>query len=89
MDKFLKELGIEYPGKMAGEKYIVELPDSEEYSKVYTLLDNAEGLDMDEDLTLLNENVSEFVFMSDDYDIKLIGNFEEGIYRIIVTEAEE
>lgn len=90
MDKFLKKLGItQYGTYEAKEKYVVDLADSDEYSKVYTILDKSDEVDLDNDLTLVTDVMSELTYLSDDYDIKLIANFAENVYKIIVTKGEE
>lgn len=88
MEEFAKSLGIDKPGTMSGDKYIIDLDDSNEYSKFYSLLDKSSLVDLDTSSTLVNENVSELLYMSDDYDIKLVGNFGRDLYRIIITKGE-
>lgn len=69
--------------------YIIRLKDSNDYSKVYTILDKSDGFDLDVDKILLNEDVSEFIYMCDNYDVKLIANLSEDKYKVIIEEAKD
>lgn len=86
--EFAKEIGLEQDGYQDGVKYIIELVDSNEFSRVYTLLDKSELLDIQEDATLLTDKVGELIYLSDDYDVKLVGNFISDIYRVVITEGK-
>lgn len=86
--EFAKAIGLEQDGYQDGSKYIIELVDSNEFSRVYTLLDKSELLDIQEDATLLTDKVGELIYLSDDYDVKLVGNFVSDIYRVVITEGK-
>lgn len=86
--EFAKSIGLEQDGYQDGAKYIIELVDSNEFSRVYTLLDKSELLDIQEDATLLTDKVGELLYLSDDYDVKLVGNFISDIYRVVITEGK-
>ena len=88
MKEFAKKLGIDVEGTMEGSKYIIELSDSNEYSRVYTVLDGSDLVDVNEDATLLTDNVGELLFIGDDFDVKLVGNFNSDIYRVVITVGE-
>lgn len=88
MKEFAKELGITIEGKLEGDKYIIELSNSDEYSRMYTLLDNSKLVDIDEEATLLTEKVGELLFLGDEFDVKLVGNFSNDLYRVVITVGE-
>lgn len=89
MDEFLKSLGINEAGVYEGHKYVVELADSDTYSKAYTILSKSDKVDLDGDWTLVSQKMSELMFLSDDYDVKLIANYTDDIYRIVVEKGED
>ncbi len=90
MDKFLQELGIKDKGTFeTPNKYVVELADSNAYSKAYTTLDKSDKVDLDGDMTLVSDKSSSLTYLSDKYDITLLANFVDNVYKIIVTPAEE
>jgi hypothetical protein len=88
MKEFAEKLGISVDGVLEGDKYIIELVNSNDYSRVYTLLDNSELVDIDEDATLITDKVSELLFLGDEFDVKLVGNFVQDLYRIVITVGE-
>ena len=88
LKEFAKKLNINLDGRMEGEKYIIDIANSDEYSRMYTLLDNSDLVDIDEDSTLLTDKVGELLFIGDDYDVKLVGNFAQDLYRIVITLGE-
>jgi hypothetical protein len=88
MKEFAEKLGISVDGVLEGDKYIIELANSNDYSRVYTLLDNSELVDIDEDATLITDKVSELLFLGDEFDVKLVGNFVQDLYRIVITVGE-
>lgn len=88
MKQFAEELGIKIEGRMEGDKYVIELANSDEYSKMYTLLDNSKLVDIDEEATLLTDKVGELLFLGDEFDVKLVGNFSNDLYRVVITVGE-
>jgi uncharacterized HAD superfamily protein len=87
--EFVKSLGIDIPGTLDGSKYIIELSNSNEYSKMYTLLDKSPEVDLEEELTLVTDKVGELIFYGDEFEVKLVGNFASDIYRIIIERLED
>jgi hypothetical protein len=91
MDKkeFIEGLGFTTEGHYENgeDKYVVVLGDSEEYAKAYTTLSNS--LSLDETLTLVTSRVSELLFFDENYDVKLVANFDKDIYKVIVLDNAE
>ena len=89
MEEFAKELGITFEGELENEnKYVVQLADSDEYSKVYTILDKSDLVDLDTSSTLVTDKVSELKYVGDVYTVKLAANFVDDIYRVVITKEE-
>lgn len=89
MDEFIKSVGISDTGVYEDDKYVIELADSDAYSKAYTILSKSDKLDLDGDSTLVSQKMSELIFLSDEYDVRLIANYTDDIYRIIVEKGED
>lgn len=90
MDEFIKSLGITDDGHYESDnKYVIDIEDSNKYSKIYSILDKSDKVDLDTDLTLVSSKVSELTYLSDDYDIKLIANFTDDVYKVIVVPGED
>lgn len=86
MEEFAKKLGIEYPGEMSNGKYIIPLNNSDEYSKVYTLLDKSDLVELDTSCTLVTDKVSELQYFNDDFNIKLAANFVDDLYKVVISK---
>lgn len=86
---FLSELGIDREGTMEGNRYVVNLGDSNAYSRVYTILDNSELVDLDVDNVSMTEDGGTIVYLSDDFDITLGADFNKDSYTLTVEEAKE
>lgn len=89
MEEFAKKLNIEYPGELMGDKYIIPLMTSDEYSKMYTLLDKSELVELDTDSTLVTDKVSELLYYGEGFEVKLTANFSDDFYRVVITKEEE
>lgn len=90
-EEFKKQLGIEEEGSENDKgKYIIPLADSDAYSKVYTILDNDKTkgiINLDSTGTLMNDNISQLLYFNEEYDVKLIGDFEKDEYKVIIEES--
>ena len=89
MDEFLKGIGIEEPGRYDGGKYVVDLPDSDAWSRAHTALSKTDKADLDGDSVLVSMKVSEETYLSDDYDIRLVANYEDDVYKVVVEAAKD
>lgn len=86
---FLKNLGINQPGIYDEDNcYVVDLNSSDEFFKIYSLLDKSDELYPDDNLTLMDETESYIVFDNDDFQITLIADLEGDIYTLNVKELK-
>lgn len=90
MEKFIKNLNLNKSGHYENNKYIIDLSDSNEYSKMYTLLDNSSILSLDPESTQISESSSMLIYNDDDfkYDIKLSANYNQDEYKVIISEIK-
>ena len=88
MEEFAKKLGIDYPGEIVNNKYIIPLTNSDEYSRIYTLLDKSDLVDLDTSSTLVTDKVSELQYFNDTFTVKLDANFVDDLYRVVITKEE-
>lgn len=89
MEEFAKKLNIDYPGDLIGDKYIIPLVDSDEYSRVYTILDKSELVELDTSSTLVTEAVSELKYFGEGFVVKLDANFTDDFYRVVIYKEAE
>ena len=89
MEEFAKKLGIDFPGDTVNNKLIIPLVNSDEYSKIYTLLDKSDLVELDTSCTLVTDKVSELQYFNDEFIVKLDANFTDDFYRVVISRAEE
>ena len=85
----LRKIGIVFDGEYSKDgSYVIDLFDSNQYGKVFSLLDknpDVEDLEDSSTLTLNNANIS---YLYDDYQLNLIADFDQDLYKLVVTEYE-
>ena len=87
--EFAKELGIKKEGyETTDGTYVIELDNSNEFSKVYTLLDKNEDAILDVESMLMTSDEVEMTYLTTEFDVTLIGNLKENTYRVEIREAE-
>ncbi len=87
MMDFLKELGITNEGEMTPSgNYVIDIEDSDEFSKISSKLDKSELVEENEDSSVINIDVSNILYFSDRFSLNLIANFKQDTYRLVVTD---
>ena len=87
LKELLDSLYITKPGKMNGDKYIITLSNSDEYSKMYTLLDKSDA-SLDPEGMIMSSSDSMMTYLTDDFDITLKADFDNDRYYLIIEEAQ-
>ena len=89
MDEVLKKLGISLDGEFSKDgSYIVDIYNSDEFGRVYSVLeknDDVEELYSNSLLTIHNSSIS---YLYDNYQITLIADFEQDLYKLVISEYE-
>ena len=85
MKEFISKLGINLTGTMVEGNYVIDIPDSDVYSKVFTLLDNSELVTVSETQSVVNEDNAVSVFVNPLYTLSLIGDLENDVYTLVVS----
>lgn len=87
LEKFLEKLGITHVGHYTKTNtYVIDIDDSEEYGKVYSLLDKSNEIEEDEDSSTITVHTSNLVFESDNYQLTLIADFDQDTYKLVCKE---
>lgn len=88
IEELLDELGIYKVGDYSSSNtYIIDLDSSEEFGKMYSLLENNEDLEYEEDSSLLTTDNSSMIYNYQDlFQIVLIADFNHDQYKITVKE---
>ena len=72
----LSQLNISKDGTWSGDKYVITLDDSNEFSRIYTALDKYDGADLDIESMVMSDSSSIIVYLTDDLDITLKADFD-------------
>ena len=83
----LDKLNFNKQGVWSGDKYVINLEDSNEFSRLYTALDKCEDADLDIESMVMSDSSSIIVYLTDDLDITLKANFDEDKYYLILEGA--
>ena len=85
LEAFAKQLGFKKPGTVKHNKYIIELTDSDEYAKYYTILDHSD-LELTDTSSMSSEFANVLVYKNDEYKVTLNANFTDNYYTVVVEE---
>ena len=89
MDEVLKKLGISLDGEFSKDgSYIADIYNSDEFGRVYSALeknDDVEELYSNSLLTIHNSSIS---YLYDNYQITVIADFEQDLYKLVISEYE-
>ena len=88
MEQFVKQLGIPRKGYYDDNKYVVELTDSNDFSRIYSLLEESDIIELDENI-LMTEFLTNIIYVGEKFRLQLVGNYEKDIYKIIVEDLKE
>ena len=86
MEDFAKELGIRKQGSLKGKQLVIELEGSDEYSRMYTILDKSKLLTLQQNKTVITTDRSELVYEGDEFMVQLIGDMKNNRYEVIIEE---
>lgn len=87
LEKFLEKLGITQVGHYTKTNtYIIDIEDSDEYGKIYSVLDKSDEIEEDEDSSTITVHTSNLVFESDNYQLTLIADFDQDTYKLVCKE---
>ena len=88
MEAFLKEIGINKIGSYSrNHSYVIDLDNSEEFGKIYSILDGNEDLEyMDDNNLLTVTNASMTYRYNNEYQLQLLADFNNDTYKLVVSE---
>ena len=87
MEEFLNKLRIPVDNlRRSSTGYVLDIEDSNAYGRIYSILDNSDLVDEDEESSQVSEDYSSIQFFSDDYLLQLIADFKNDEYRLTIKE---
>jgi len=87
MDKeeFIEELGLPFDWEERGSEYVINLNNSDSFSKAYDLISNNRDLTLEDDSITTTDNAL-FTFFTDLFEIRLVADFNKDIYKVILGD---
>ena len=91
MEEMLRNLGIQLAGEYSSSgSYVIDLDNDTEWGKIYTLLDNAELVEQNEESVLLTTHNASLIYTYDDsYALVLKADFDQNLYSLICSEIKD
>lgn len=90
MRDLLRKLGINEPGQRSTDNdYVIDLEDSDHFNRIFSKLDKSDLVDENEDSSVVNLEITNILYMADGFTLNLIADFEQDIYKLVVTEIKE
>lgn len=88
MGDILTELGIGKSNDVS-DMLVIDIDNSDDYAKYYTILDNSDEveLSLEKSKNGLSSNI--LVYESNQFEISLMGNFEDDTYRLVVKDLDD
>ena len=83
MQEFIESLEIPYEGEEKGKQYIIELPNSNSFSRVFNLISINKELHIKGE-SKATDMETEFRYTDGEYDVVLVADYDADIYRMIV-----
>lgn len=86
--EYLKQLNINKSGEYSDDSYIVDLLDSTEYGKVFSILDRSDDLDIMQDNQVVTTEGSSLTYesLSQPYLLSLLADWEGNVYQLVVSK---
>ena len=83
----LKEIGIVREGnKTKGGSYVIDIEDSDDFGRFYSLLDKNPKVEEMDDNTVNNIHTVSLIYLYDGLHINLTADFDADIYKMIVKD---
>ena len=87
INDFIENAGIASRGKMSDDGvYVINLSDSNEYSKMYTVLDKMDGIYLDASNIMVDEHASILTYTGEGIKAELKADFDANLYTLNIWE---
>lgn len=90
MKELLSKIGITDAGYFSKDKnYVIDFENSDAFNKAFSKLDKSDLVEENEDSSVVNLNVTNVMYITDDFSLNLIADFSADTYKLVVTELKE
>lgn len=86
--EYLRKLGIDLVGIYNKDNYVIDIDNSKDFGKVFTILEDNEDLEQAEENQLITDQGLSLIFYSksEPYMITLIGDLDGDVYTLTISE---
>ncbi len=89
LEDLLRKLNLVLDGSYSKDgSYIADIYDSNEFGRVYSALDSNRDVEELYDNSLLNTHSANISYLYGDYQLTLVADFDEDLYKLVITEYE-
>lgn len=87
IEELLNKLNINLTGNQSKNSYIIDIPNSDEYGRIYSKLDKSDIVEEYEENQMITEQGSSLMYevIDEDYIINLIADFDSDRYQLIIN----
>ena len=90
MKDLLRKLGIMEEGtRTSNHNYVIDLEDSDHFNRIFSKLDKSDLVEENEDSSVVNLEITNILYLADGFSLNLIADFEQDIYKLVVSDVEE
>lgn len=95
LEQLLRELNIHITGSYTNkDTYVIDLEDSNEYGRIYSLLERSDLLELINDTSFLNSENGSMEYRYEDEEstiiqLSLIANWDNDEYKLVVMKVGE
>jgi hypothetical protein len=95
IEQLLRELNIHIAGSYTNKStYVIDLEDSNEYGRIYSLLERSDLLELISDTSFLNSENGSMEYQYEDEEgtiiqLSLIANWDNDEYKLVVMKVGE
>lgn len=82
----LKKLNIPNQGNLTGKTYVMNLDDSDNYGKYYSLIDKNSAVEYQEENSSLNLMGATLIYTLDNFLITLYADYDEDEYKLVIKD---
>ena len=82
----LEKLNIPNQGNLTGKTYVMNLDDSDDYGKYYSLIDKNSAVEYQEENSSLNLMGATLIYILDNFLITLYADYDEDEYKLVIKD---
>ena len=87
VDDFAKALGIDKEVEQENGQFVINLSNSNEYAKMYTLLSQSDIVDLVSESVVINEDITSLMYEGNYHTVTLSADLDRNIYKLVFEEV--